>query len=150
MSRFLESYNKLTKLPLGRVLLNNVVGLVAPFFGKIKPNILMLKPSYCLVEMKDRRGVRNHIGSVNAGALCTLAELTGGMALDATVDKSLRWIPKSMSVEYIKIAKGTLRAVSDFNAQIVREGDVVIPVVVENTAQEIVFKAHITFYISKR
>lgn len=47
--------------------------------------------------MKDRWRIRNHIGSVNAGTMCTLAELTGGMAVDASIPASLRWIPKDMT-----------------------------------------------------
>ena len=150
MNTILQKYQRLNQFPGGRYIFAKLVGFSAPFFSKIKPRVLMLKPAYCSVAMKERRGLRNHIGSVNAGALCTLAELTGGMALDATISNDLRWIPKSMTVKYQKKAKGNLIAVCDFAADSIVEGDVVLPVLVHNQAQEQVFEAEITFYISQR
>ena len=150
MSSILESYNKISKLPAGKYIFSKIVGFSAPFFGKIKPRVIELRPSYCEVQIKDRWGIRNHIGTINAGALCSLAEMTGGMALDSVVPSSLRWIPKSMTVKYIKKATGLTTAISQFDAAIVEEGDVVIPVVVSNQKGETVFTADITFYVSAK
>ena len=150
MSSILESYNKISKLPAGKYIFSKIVGFSAPFFGKIKPRVIELRPSYCEVQIKDRWGIRNHIGTINAGALCSLAEMTGGMALDSVVPSSLRWIPKSMTVKYIKKATGLTTAISQFDAAIVEEGDVVIPVVVSNKKGETVFTADITFYVSAK
>jgi acyl-coenzyme A thioesterase PaaI-like protein len=150
MGNFLEIYKKVTSLPLGGYIFNKGIGFVAPFFGKIHPEVVELTPSLCIVRMKDRRGVRNHIGTINAGALCTLAELTAGMALDATIPKQLRWIPKKMSVAYLRKGIGTLEATSSFSENLVREGDINLPVSVKNAANEEVFTAEITFYISQK
>lgn len=150
MANFLKIYKKLTRLPFGRYLFNKGVGFVAPFFGKIRPDIIELKPSLCIIKMKDRWGIRNHIGTVNAGAMCTLAELTGGMAVDATIPKHLRWIPIKMTVEYLRKGKGTLEATCSFDAALVQEGDVVLPVIIKNTADKDVLRAEITFHISKK
>jgi len=94
--------------------------------------------------------VRNHIGTINAGALCSMAEMTGGLALDSIVPSSMRWIPKTMTVQYIAKATGTITAVSEFDPVIVAEGDVVIPIVVSNASGDTVFTADITFYVSKK
>ncbi len=98
--------------------------------------------------MKDRWGVRNHIGTINAGALCSLAELTGGMALDSVIPTGMRWIPKGMTVAYIKKATGTITATSTFNPELVQNGEVIIPIDVKNQALETVFTADISFYVS--
>lgn len=150
MKSFLEIYNKLTNLPFGNYLFNKGVGFVAPFFGKIQPNIIELKPSLCVVTMKDRRGIRNHIGTVNAGAMCTLAELTAGMALDATIPPHLRWIPKKMTVNYLAKGIGRLEAVCSFEESIIQEGDIILPVVITNTKNKPILAAEITFYISRK
>ncbi len=150
MANFLEIYNKMTSLPFGSYLFSKGVGFIAPFFGKIHPRIVELKPSLCIVRMKDRRGIRNHIGTVNAGAMCTLAELTAGMAVDATIPGHLRWIPKSMTVVYLAKGKGTLEATSSFDANLVQEGDARIPVSVRNAEATEVFTAEITFHISRK
>ena len=142
-------YKKITSLPAGHFLFSKAIGFIAPFFGKIKPKVIELKPAYCEVEIKDRWGVRNHIGTVNAGALCTLAELVGGMALDTVVPNNMRWIPRGMTVAYIKKASGTLNAVSTFDPNAFSEGDFVVPIVVKNRLGETVFTADINFYISQ-
>ncbi len=150
MANNLQIYRKLTTLPLGRFMFNKAVGFLAPFFGKIHPDVIELKPGLCIVQMKDRWSVRNHIGSINAGAMCTLAELTGGLAVDATLSKDLRWIPKKMTVEYLEKAKGTLEATCRIDDNTIMEGDLVLPISVMNRDKEEVFHAEITFYISKK
>ncbi len=150
MPRNLQIYRKLTTLPLGHFIFNKAVGFLAPFFGKIHPNVIELKPGLCIVQMKDRWSVRNHIGSINAGAMCTLAELTGGLAVDATLPKDLRWIPKKMTVEYLEKAKGVLEATCRIDGNTIQEGDLVLPISVMNMNHKEVFHAEITFYISKK
>lgn len=150
MANFLETYNQFTRFPFGRYLFNKAIGFKAPFFGKIHPDIVELKKSRCVVRMKHRWGIRNHMGTVNAGAMCTIAELTAGMALDATISKKLRWIPKKMTVAYLAKGKGTLEASCSFDETIIHEGDIVLPVLLKNTANITVFTADITFYISAK
>jgi acyl-coenzyme A thioesterase PaaI-like protein len=147
---FLDSYQKIKSFPGGHYLFNKLIGYKAPFFAKISPNVIELNKALSVVEMKDRRSIRNHIGSVNAGAMCTLAELSGGLALDAAIPRDLRWLPRSMTVEYLKKAKGTLIARCEFDPKIIDEGDIVIPLDVRDAGNEVVFKAKIVFYISKK
>ena len=148
MSTIYPSYLKLNRLPGGKYLFSKAIGFTAPFFGKIKPKVIDLRPGYCEVEIKDRWGVRNHLGTVNAGALCSLAELTGGMALDSLVPSELRWIPRGMTVSYVKKATGTLSATSQLEAKELKEGDIVVPISVKNREGDEVFTADITFYLS--
>lgn len=150
MPSILDRYNTLIRYPGGKFLFGKIVGWSAPFFSKIHPRFIELKPAYCETQIKDRRGVRNHLGTINAGALCSMAEMTGGLALDTVVPSSMRWIPRSMTVEYLGKATGTITAISEFDKSIVKEGDVVIPIKVYNAAQETVFTAGITFYISNK
>jgi acyl-coenzyme A thioesterase PaaI-like protein len=150
VASFLDSYQKITGFPGGQYLFNKLIGFKAPFFARIHPNVLELKSALSVVEMKDRRSIRNHIGSVNAGAMCTLAELSGGLALDAAIPHDLRWLPRGMAVAYLKKAKGTLIARCEFDLQIIHEGDIVIPLEIKDPGNDIVFTAEITFYISKK
>jgi len=150
VSSFLDSYQKIARIPGGKYLFNKLIGLKAPFFARIHPNVLELKRALSIVEIKDRRSIRNHIGSVNAGALCTLAELSGGLALDAAIPHDLRWLPRRMTAAYLKKAKGTLIARCEFDPQIIHEGDIVIPLEITDPGNDIVFTAEITFYISKK
>ncbi|MFT6034155.1 MAG: acyl-coenzyme A thioesterase PaaI-like protein [Arenicella sp.] len=150
MPSIFERYQRLKKIPGGNVIFAKLVCFSAPFFSNIRPIFVDLRPAYCQTQMKDRRGVRNHLGTINAGALCSMAEMTGGLALDSIVPSSLRWIPRTMTVQYLAKATGTITAISEFNPSLVKEGDVVIPIVISNAVGDIVFTADITFYVSKK
>jgi acyl-coenzyme A thioesterase PaaI-like protein len=150
MPSILQRYQSMSKLPGGKFIFAKLVGFSAPFFSNISPIFIDLRRAYCETQMRDRRGVRNHIGTINAGALCSMAEMTGGLALDTVVDNSLRWIPKTMTVQYVAKATGTITAISEFDPEIVVEGNVIIPIIVSNTSGEVVFTADITFYVSKK
>ena len=154
MATILERYQKLSRYPGGKFIFAKLVGLSAPFFSKIHPIFIDLRPAYCETQIKDRRSVRNHIGTINAGALCSMAEMTGGLALDTIVPSSMRWIPKTMTVQYIAKATGTITAISEFDPSIVAAisdgGDVVIPIVVSNASGQTCFTADITFYLSHK
>ena len=146
----LKLYRKLKTLPLGGCAFNLAVSLKAPFFRTIRPNIVELEPSRCKIQIKDRWGVRNHIGTVNAVAMCTAAELAGGLALDVTIPPELRWIPKGMTVSYLKKAKGTLECTCELNDALIQEGDITVPVVIRNAGKEDVFSADITMHVSRK
>lgn len=150
MSIILKRYQQLSGLPMGRRLFAKLVGLNAPFFRYLKASVVDLRPGYCETSMKNRWGVQNHLGTINAGALCSLAEMTGGMALDSAVPNDLRWIPRGMQVNYLQKATGHITAISEFASEIVEAGDVVIPVVVRNAQKQEVFSAEITFYLSPK
>ncbi len=150
MATILDRYRAITKLPAGKYIFSKLVGFNAPFFSKINPRFVELREAYCETTIKDRRAVRNHLGTINAGALCSMAEMTGGLALDTVVPQHMRWIPKEMTVHYHKKATGQITAVSEFDSSIVVPGDVAIPIRVSDSNAELVFSADITFYISEK
>lgn len=150
MNRTLSLYQRLIKIPLGKIIFSVGLTFRAPYFGSIRPLVAELHPGYCRVKIKDRRSVRNHIGSINAGAMCTLSELTGGLAVDAIIPSNLRWIPKEMSVEYVKKAKGTITGICEFNPDILVPGDVRLPLEIKDESGDTVLRAIILFLISER
>ncbi len=150
MSSTLALYNRFIGYPFGSVIIRMALGFRAPYFSTIHPNITQLRPGYCRVEIKERRSIRNHIGTIHAGALCTLSELVGGLAVEATIPSSLRWIPKEMTVRYIKKAKGKLVAECAVEQGILVPGDVSVPLTIKDELGEAVLTAAIVFYISER
>lgn len=151
--RVLSTYRMLSGKPGGKWLFSRLVCWKAPYFSSIAPRIETLEPGRCVATFRHRRAVTNHIGTVHAIALCNLAELTGGLACDASIPASMRWIPKGMSVAYLKKAVGTMRAIAT-PALAPREAekgyDLPFDVVVENTAGEAVFRATIAMWITPR
>ena len=150
MKTLLEHFESLKRFPFGKRIYSRLVGLRAPFFAKIHPLVTDLRPGGCTIRIKDRRSIRNHIGSVNAGALCTLCELTAGLAVDASIPRHLRWIPREMTVRYLKKARGTLHGICRLDPDVLKPGDVRIPIEIQDPANETVLSGEITFYLSER
>lgn len=151
--RILSAYRTLSGKPGGKWLFSKLVCWKAPYFSSIAPRIDMLEPGRCVATLRHRRAVTNHIGTVHAIALCNLAELTGGLACDVSIPASMRWIPKGMTVEYLKKAVGTMRAVATpaFAPREAAQGyELPFEVVVENPAGEAVFKASIAMWVSPK
>jgi acyl-coenzyme A thioesterase PaaI-like protein len=111
-----------------------------------------LAPGACEVRIKKRRAVTNHIGTVHAIALCNAAELAAGMMTNVSIPEGARWIPKGMTVEYLKKAETDLRAVASLPAgsDATKAGELPVLVDVKNTADETVFRARITMWVSQK
>lgn len=151
-SQSLHLFRRFGSSAPGRWLVSRAICWRAPYFASIAPTIEALEPGRCVVRIRDRRRVRNHIGTVHAIALCNMAELAGGLATDATTPGSMRWIPKGMTVRYLKKASGPMTATARVPA--ITEGtsgsEVHALVDVRDTAGEIVFDADITMWVSPR
>jgi acyl-coenzyme A thioesterase PaaI-like protein len=149
----LSMYRRITRWPAGHWLFSRAVCLKAPYFSTISPRFVSLEPGRCEVRIRDRRRVHNHIGTVHAIALCNLAELSAGVMTDASLPASMRWIPKGMTVEYLKKAKGTLHGVATPDAALVEASagyDLPVTVVVTDSSGDTVFRARIAMWVSPR
>jgi len=149
----LQLYNKLAGKPLGHWLFSRLVCFKAPYFGSIKPRMTRLEPSRGEATITHRRGVTNHLGTVHAIALCNLAEFVGGLTTDVSIPPSMRWIPKGMTVEYLKKAVGSQHALAtpEFPPQHSTEGyELPMHVVVTDPQGDAVLKARISMWISPK
>ena len=136
----------------GRWLVSRLVCFRAPYFASIRPTIDVLESGRCVVRIRDRRRVHNHIGTVHAIALCNMAELSAGLATDATIPDAMRWIPKGMTVRYLKKAKGTMIATARVPTVAATNGGSEVHALVEvrDGAGDMVFDADVTMWISPR
>lgn len=149
----LPLYRRITRWPAGHWLFSRAVCFRAPYFATISPRFVALAPGRCEVRIRDRRRVHNHIGTVHAIALCNLAELAAGVMTDASLPASMRWIPKGMTVEYLKKAKGTLHGVATPDLPLVESAnayDLPVSVQVTDEAGDTVFRAKIAMWVSPR
>ena len=146
-------YKSVRWLPFGNWLFSKAVCIKAPYFGSIKPTITHLEAGKCVAVIKKRRSIQNHIGTIHAIAQCNLAELVAGVMTDATVPvKTHRWIPKGMTVQYLKKADGILTAEAKIDLPRVWQDkeDLIVPVEVYDQHKTKVFHADITMYITER
>lgn len=152
-SSVLTLYRRITRWPLGHWLFSRMVCLRAPYFASIAPRFVALEPGRCVVRIRDRRRVHNHIGTVHAIALCNMAELSAGMMTDVTIPAGMRWIPKGMTVEYLAKAKGAMHAeATPVSAAVESTGGYEWPVAigVRDAGGQEVFRARIVMWVSPR
>jgi acyl-coenzyme A thioesterase PaaI-like protein len=136
----------------GRWLFVRIICLKAPYFATIHPRFRRLEPGICEIELRKRRAVLNHIGTVHAIAMCNAAELAAGLVTEVTLPPSYRWIPKRMHVEYLKPARTNLVATARCTLPISLSECPIIDVVVEtkDAAGLTVFQAVVSMYVSTR
>ncbi|HKJ35043.1 MAG TPA: hotdog fold domain-containing protein [Solirubrobacterales bacterium] len=152
----LAAYRLAERVPfgVGRLAFSGAMRLAAPYFLSIPATVVSAEPGRAEAKMRHLPWVRNHLGTVHAIALCNLAELTMGLAAEATVPASHRWIPKGMTVAYQAKARGTMRATAtiDLPEPLPRSGEegaeVPAAISVRDDAGTEVFSAEIRLWIT--
>jgi uncharacterized protein (TIGR00369 family) len=147
----LSAWQRFERWPFGKAIFSRAVCFKAPYFSSISPRFAELRPGFARVTMKKRRAVQNHIGTVHAIAMCNLAEIAAGTLTEVSIPRTMRWLPKGMTVEYLRKAETDVEAVATLPA--VDEGaarDVPATVEVKDTAGQLVCRAVITMYVSPR
>ena len=151
MNQIMRTYQTCEKLPFGKAIFSKMICFKAPYFGSIKPRFVELRPGYCEVRLKKRRAVTNHLGSVHAIAMCNVSELAAGSMLEASIPKNMRWIPKGMTVSYLKIARTDLKATCEIaTGTLTTPQELPMTVHVTDTHGVEVFRAVINMYISEK
>lgn len=105
-----QIWSRLKHHAVGRWLFSRAVCFKAPYFATIHPLIDRLEPGYCELRFSKRRSVTNHISTIHAIAMCNAAELAAGLATEVTTPPGFRWIPKGMTVSYLKPASTSVTA----------------------------------------
>ena len=147
----LRHFERMSRWPAGRWLFARFVCFQAPYFATIRPRFVELRPGLCQVTMRKRRAVQNHIGTVHAIAMANLCELAGGMLMEVTIPVTMRWIPRGMTIEYLRKAQGGVSAVARLDkTEWHAPENIGVPLTVTDAAGTEVVRAVITMYVSNR
>jgi acyl-coenzyme A thioesterase PaaI-like protein len=149
MGPTLRAWQKRNGSRLGRWLFARMVCRRAPYFATIRPRFIELRPGFCTVGMLPRHRIENHLGSIHALALGNLCELAAGMVTEVTTPPASRWMPRGMTIEYLRKAESAVRATARLDkSEWSAPGNVAVPVSVTDKNGNEVVRAVITMQIS--
>ncbi len=152
-SPVLKLWNTLSRQPGGKWLFSQAISRKAPYFGTVRPRFTQVEWGRTELVASKRRAVHNHIGTFHAIAICNMAEAAMGIAAEVTLPASHRWLPKSMTVRYLKKAETDLRAVATIAPETVYGAtgfELPVNVDVFDTRGEKVFDAVITIWVTAK
>ncbi len=105
-----RKWSRLSATAAGRWLFSKGLGRAVPYTGTLGACVQVLAPGHCVVSLRERRTLRNHLRSVHAMALANLGEMVTGLALMNSLPDQARGILTGFEMDYLKKARGRLVA----------------------------------------
>lgn len=144
--RLIALWRRLHDKPGGTWLFNRLLGRMVPYTGALGARVVQLEPGRAVVELDDRRGVRNHLHSIHAVALANLCELTSGTAMLTALPPGTRGIVTHLEISFLKKARGTITARSELRVPPVTEPTMMYPEAeVVDAAGDVVARSRVTW-----
>ena len=149
MGPTLAAWHRRSGSRLGRWLFARMVCRRAPYFATIRPRFSELRPGLCKVGMRRHRSLENHLGAIHALALGNLCELAADMVTEVTTPPGTRWIPRGMTIEYLRKAESEVSATARLDkSEWTAPGNVAVPVSVADKNGNEVVRAVITMQVA--
>lgn len=150
-TRLLEMWRRLSPRPGGVWLFNRLLARMVPYTGALGARVVALSPGEATAVLPDRRGVRNHLGSIHAIALANLAELCSGTAMLTALPLGARGIVTRLEIDYLKKARGTLTARATVPIpEVIGSTNLYPEAEIVDTAGAVVARARVTWVVERR
>lgn len=137
--------------PLHQFVMSKAFGNKIKFAGHSGLRFESLSNTECVVSIKNRKKVQNHIGGVHAAAMALLAETATGFVFGMNVPDDKLPLIKKMDIDYVKRSTGDMKAVATLTAddiariQSEEKGEVTVPVIITDEASVEPIKASMTW-----
>lgn len=135
LNKIVSTINSLPEFARSKTL-STMFGKFVKFTGTTGITVEELNEQRAVVSLKNRKAVRNHIGSVHAVASILIAESATGYLVGMNVSDNSVPVIKTIKADYVKRAKGDMRAVATLSKdqiemmQTQEKGETVVPVTV--------------------
>lgn len=116
MSSLLSKIERLPA-PLRTRARSALIGRMVRFVGTAGLSIEELTHSRAVVFVRNRKAVQNHIGTIHAAVMALIAETASGFVVGMNVPDDRVPVIKSMRVDFVKRASGSLRAVAELTPE---------------------------------
>ncbi|MDT3439063.1 MULTISPECIES: DUF4442 domain-containing protein [unclassified Pseudofrankia] len=105
--------------------LRQVIDAMVPFCDLVGVRVIELRPDAGVAELPDRPDLRNHMGTVHAGAIFLVAEVSGAAAFSGAMAPRIlgvqAFVLRDCRVSYLKPARGRLRAHGAIDTTVTRD-----------------------------
>ena len=131
--------------------MSKAFGNVIKYAGHSGIRFETLTQSQCVVSIRNKKKVQNHIGGVHAAAMALLAETATGFVFGMNVPDDKLPVIKKMDIDYVKRSTGDMRAVASLTQeqidliQSTEKGEVTVPVTITDEANVEPIKASMTW-----
>jgi acyl-coenzyme A thioesterase PaaI-like protein len=152
MTNVLDLYDRVSRLPQGRMLFSRMFALKAPYFATVRPRFTELRPNHVELTIKKRRRVQNHIGTVHVIAICNGLEAAMGALAEASIPQHKRWIPKGMEVSYTAKATSDITCIAETDPGAWSGDDADVPVRVRGVRDDgtVVVEGMIRLWVTEK
>ncbi|NVK36842.1 MAG: DUF4442 domain-containing protein [Gammaproteobacteria bacterium] len=152
-NRLSKTAQKLQNLPefMRSFAMSKAFGSVIKYAGHSGVRFEKLSHNECVVSLKNKKKVQNHIGGIHAAAMALLAETATGFVFGMNVPDSKLPVIKKMDIDYVKRSTGDMRAVATLTDEQIQKiqteekGEVTVPVIITDEANVEPIKASMTW-----
>jgi acyl-coenzyme A thioesterase PaaI-like protein len=142
--QLLNVLNKLSAIPGGYFVFSRIIAAKIPYSATIGARIVVLKPGYAKLILKDKKSIRNHLNSIHAIALTNFGEFTSGLALNTGLPANVRGIVIHIGTDYVKKARGTLVAECRCELpEVTMDMEYTVEAVIKDQEQDVVAKVKV-------
>ena len=112
MNRLEKIVSRINQLPkqVRPTALTAFFGRTVKFTGTSGVRVESLSRDRCIITLRNRKAVQNHIGSIHAIANALIAETATGYLVGMNVPDAAVPVIKTIKLDYVKRAKGDMRA----------------------------------------